>query len=428
MRIDSIKTVLLCTRAMLFKTPRRRILTVVALGLGVVPALGYAVRLALWTLPIFGDRSMTAPKLDAITSGTGVTYFHDEIRRVPWSIHVVKVERGRGNLAIDTTLGRAGRVGMATVSDQVASVPPEWGKPVAAINGDLYENHPDYLGDPEGLQITHGELVSGPSSNRVCFWLDAAGLPHRSNVVSRFEAIWPNGREVSLGLNQARSDDSAVLYTSVVGDSTRTRGGVELVLERMGPEQWLPLEIGQTYTAKVRQANPAGNSPVTQSIMVLSLGPALARQMPSLQAGETIRLCMATLPDLTGAQTALGGAPTLVAGGEPREWNGLRLRHPRTAIGWNDRYLFLVEVDGRQLRLSAGMTLAELADYMVKLGCQEAMNLDGGGSATCWVSGRVVNSPSQGRERPAANALVVLRRNGSGPLPHTERGSVLPPR
>jgi exopolysaccharide biosynthesis protein len=60
--------------------------------------------------------------------------------------------------------------------------------------------------------------------------------------------------------------------------------------------------------------------------------------------------------------------------------------------------------------LSVGMTFAELADYMVKLGCEEAMSLDGGGSATCWVTGQVMNSPSEGRERPMANALVVVEK------------------
>jgi hypothetical protein len=28
-----------------------------------------------------------------------------------------------------------------------------------------------------------------------------------------------------------------------------------------------------------------------------------------------------------------------------------------------------------------------------------------------WVRGNVMNNPSEGRERPAANALVVLRRD-----------------
>ena len=85
-------------------------------------------------------------------------------------------------------------------------------------------------------------------------------------------------------------------------------------------------------------------------------------------------------------------------------------RHPRSAIGWDQRYLYLVEVDGRQDKLSVGMTLEELASYLAKLGCTEAMNLDGGGSATLWCDGRVRNSPCDGRERPIANALVVLRK------------------
>ncbi len=38
------------------------------------------------------------------------------------------------------------------------------------------------------------------------------------------------------------------------------------------------------------------------------------------------------------------------------------------------------------------------------------MNLDGGGSATLWAFGMVKNSPSEGDERPAPNALVLLKK------------------
>ena len=85
-------------------------------------------------------------------------------------------------------------------------------------------------------------------------------------------------------------------------------------------------------------------------------------------------------------------------------------RHPRSAIGWNATHFLLVEVDGRQKGVSEGMTLDEFANWLVKLGCGEAMNLDGGGSATLWYEGKVVNSPCEGRERPIANSLVVLRK------------------
>jgi exopolysaccharide biosynthesis protein len=88
-------------------------------------------------------------------------------------------------------------------------------------------------------------------------------------------------------------------------------------------------------------------------------------------------------------------------------------QHPRSAVGWNREHLFLVTVDGRQ-RGSIGMTLEELASYLIKLGCDEAMNLDGGGSATLWCQGQLRNQPCDGRERPVANSLVVVRRNPAG--------------
>lgn len=393
------------TREALFKTRRQRILLLV-LALCAVPALGRLVVLVLWTVPVYGSRSLTAPRLNAPGD---ITYLHDEVREVPWSMHVIKVHRTRQDLELHSTMGQGVRLGMATVSDQMRMVPRAWGRPVAAINGDLYHKNRNYLGDPFGLQIVHGELVSAPCPDRVCFWIDPAGQPHRSNVLSRFQVTWPEGGATPIGLNEERLSDAAVLYTAAAGASTRTRGGVELVLERQGQGPWLPLRIGVTYQAVVRKVNRQGDSPLSRKVMVLSLGSELARRVPKVEEGAVLTLSTDTVPDLAGAQVAIGGGPSLVVGGKPRRWDGLQFRHPRTALGWNDEYYFLVQVDGRQLRLSLGMTLAELADYMVKLGCQEAMNLDGGGSATCWLYGQVVNSPSEGQERPAANALVLVQ-------------------
>jgi exopolysaccharide biosynthesis protein len=91
--------------------------------------------------------------------------------------------------------------------------------------------------------------------------------------------------------------------------------------------------------------------------------------------------------------------------------NLVKFRHLEAPIELN--HIFLVEVDGRQMGLSVGMSFPGLADYMVRLGCEEAMNFDGGGSATLWALGMVRNNPSEGQERPSANALVVLRKRNS---------------
>ena len=55
---------------------------------------------------------------------------------------------------------------------------------------------------------------------------------------------------------------------------------------------------------------------------------------------------------------------------------------------------FIVTVDGRRPGYSVGISLAEAARLMKSLGARDALNLDGGGSTTMVVGGRVVNRPS----------------------------------
>jgi hypothetical protein len=55
------------------------------------------------------------------------------------------------------------------------------------------------------------------------------------------------------------------------------------------------------------------------------------------------------------------------------------------------------------------MTLDELANFMLTLGVWQGVNLDGGGSTTMVVRGKVVNSPSDATgERSVSNAILVV--------------------
>lgn len=111
---------------------------------------------------------------------------------------------------------------------------------------------------------------------------------------------------------------------------------------------------------------------------------------------------------------AVSGKPELVRDGKPRfeESDGrcFNVRHPRTALGLSrdEKRLLLVVVDGRS-ETSVGMTCSELAALMAELGAWSALNLDGGGSSELYEASRgVINTPSDGRERPTANHLAVL--------------------
>ncbi len=88
------------------------------------------------------------------------------------------------------------------------------------------------------------------------------------------------------------------------------------------------------------------------------------------------------------------------------------VRHPRTAVGYDEatRKLWLIEVDGRRMPYSDGMTLPELATLMEALGIDEGLNLDGGGSSVMVVQGTARNRPSDAAgERAVVNALALVR-------------------
>ena len=65
-------------------------------------------------------------------------------------------------------------------------------------------------------------------------------------------------------------------------------------------------------------------------------------------------------------------------------------------------------VDGRR-ESDGGMSLVELAHFMIGLGAYHAMNFDGGGSTTMVVEGNVVNHPSDATgERPVGSGLLIV--------------------
>ena len=89
-------------------------------------------------------------------------------------------------------------------------------------------------------------------------------------------------------------------------------------------------------------------------------------------------------------------------------------RAPRTCMGVReDGSLVLYVVDGRQDPVSVGMTMYELAEMMLDMGCVDAVNCDGGGSST-FLSQReggdltVKNVPSDGTERATLGGLLVI--------------------
>lgn len=119
---------------------------------------------------------------------------------------------------------------------------------------------------------------------------------------------------------------------------------------------------------------------------------------------------------------AVSAGPRLLADGRARSFEAFgkaygENRHPRTALGLDDDAprAWLVVVDGRQPGHSQGASLEDLIGIFRKLGAEQAINLDGGGSTTLVARQgdelKALNSPIHtgvpGRERPSANHIGV---------------------
>lgn len=97
-------------------------------------------------------------------------------------------------------------------------------------------------------------------------------------------------------------------------------------------------------------------------------------------------------------------------------------KHPRTAVGLDEKgtKLVILVVDGRRPGVSVGMSYAELSAEMIRRGCHAAINLDGGGSTALIMRDpatgelRVMNRPSDGRERAVGNVVGIRFAKGAG--------------
>jgi hypothetical protein len=83
-------------------------------------------------------------------------------------------------------------------------------------------------------------------------------------------------------------------------------------------------------------------------------------------------------------------------------------RYPRCALGVGDGELLAVCCDGRRSGVDAGLELGELARLLISFGARDAINLDGGGSATLVHRGHLLNRPYSNVDQPAPESRPLV--------------------
>ncbi|MBR0140321.1 MAG: phosphodiester glycosidase family protein, partial [Firmicutes bacterium] len=197
-----------------------------------------------------------------------------------------------------------------------------------------------------------------------------------------------------------------VLFSSVFGS---TNGGSQEGLNVLIKIEEGEARIGGTITGTVESVfESEGAVELDDEHLLLSvyLDTDYRTVIPILNAmseGDGVTVSFSADPEWEDVTNALGGAERLIRDGEVCSL-GSSAKNPRTAIGITEEGdVLLYTCDGRNAAHSAGLTLKQLAERLLDLGCVDAVNLDGGGSTQihCVLPGYendiTVNKPSENR-------------------------------
>lgn len=311
----------------------------------------------------------------------------------------------------------------ATKGREILTKTIETNGALAGINADFFP----WSGDPIGMMVRSGELVSLPYLKRAAFLWGANYStvgPIETTITFKAGDLL---RTVD-GLNEEAKDNALTLFTPVSGTARSTVPGNFVLLsvaDKLTPSGVIKAKVELiTPDLKTSQIEPGKMILVGTGNQKLSVA--------GLPIGQELEIATrSTGADFSKVTHAVGGGPALIRGGKL----GMSLvsegiadsfssaLHPRTAVGaTKEGDIWLVVIDGRQ-SMSRGTSLDELAKVMQRLGCVEAINLDGGGSSTLALGSLVLNRPSdKGLERAISNSLLLF---GELPKPISEESYVI---
>jgi hypothetical protein len=219
------------------------------------------------------------------------------------------------------------------------------------------------------------------------------------------------------GLNQyALPVNSVGAFTSKWGSASRVRATCGTDTDRAAPCSTDTYEVTVRRGRIVAVADTPGSGPVADGTTVLVGREEGARQLRKFSVGERVRIRHQLVASATRIpyRFAIGGYPVL-DDGQPLPGLDNTTAAVRTAVGVaaGGRRVLLLAGDGAAA-YRTGLTVAEVADTLRRLGAVDGFNLDGGGSSTLVARApgaagvSVRNHPSGGAERAVPNGIGVF--------------------
>ena len=287
---------------------------------------------------------------------------------------------------------------------------------IAAINAGFFKLDGIYKGDPAGVLMIDKNLLSESNNGRIA--LAIGNLKGATSVnfqhLDLSLKIMRGKEELAVsGINRLRGDDELVIFTPEFHRSTLTNSnGLEITVKDR--------KIGQILDGKGSTEIPADGYILSASGKMRVPLLKFARRNAKIMIVRDVHTTESKgESSVIAAEDIVGGVPQLIKNGKIEiTWEQEKIgksfvetHHPRTAVAkLKDGKFLMLTIDGRSEE-SGGMSLNQLAAFLLEIGATDAMNLDGGGSTTMFLNGKVMNKPSDKEgERSVSDAILVFPR------------------
>jgi hypothetical protein len=365
--------------------------------------------------------SLPQPALGATDAWTPVADGIDwqKFRANNSDVYVARMDRNNPNVTIESSIAQgklySGFESVRNQANRYDGAINYWGKTwgntnqvAVAINGYFFDN--------AGLTGTpwSGQIQSGWYAQR--FWENQAvsGFAWQLDRQAFIgECVYHQGKNNEVasarvtiniaGVNQDRSEDAMIVYTPQYDTSTHTDSqGVEVTVQLSKPALLSSLAVPGVVT----KVNHGGNSLIPFDSVVLSgYGKNLEPQLDALQVGDPVSILQqvancpntvhGTNPDWTNTYASIGGDKIFLFAGKLQDISGTEFTAPapRTAIAFNDQYVYFIVVDGYHTNVSPGMSINQIGSFAKNtLQATYGVSQDSGSSSTMVINGKVVNN------------------------------------
>ncbi len=366
-------------------------------------ALLFAVCTNVYADPIYSYET-TTPISDSVTL-TRVEQLYSD-RNISYSY--IKADLSDENTSVKLLKSDKG----SDVLDTVSNLASTDSDTVAAVNADFFSVFQSGKGFSLGIEMQDGKLLQSPvNPSTMATVYSKNDTMAMSYLDFHIMAVAPNGayNEVRHLNKHTNYYGDILMYTSDFNGGMSPAPGGEIA----------EVVVADGKIAEFRRNMPSVQIPENGCVLVVSEGVNMFLAN-NFNVGDDIKFDYYITPAIYDTDTAFGAGAMLVSEGQALTSFSHKVSgyQPRSAVGIDKSgtTLYLVAVDGRQ-DASKGMTMPELANLMVSLGCYSAANLDGGGStnmvaSTVWDKNlRTVNLPTENRK--VINAVGITSSSRS---------------